>query len=509
MPPRNFNLILFAVVVSILCHLTYRNTRTASIIGEAVDLIEQNYVDPIDRRELVMAAMQGVVTKLDEHSSYFAVDAYESFQDSMHQEFAGIGIYVDQLEPESPVRVVTPLVGSPALRAGVLPNDLIVRVDGQDVSKLPLTEVSDRLKGAPGTTVQLVVRRGDQQQTIDVRRATIELESVVGDHRDSSNRWVYRLQSDPTVAYLRLKSFGEKTVQELQAVLAELDNDYQALVLDLRGNGGGLLYAARDVCDMFLSSGVIVSTRVRGGRIEESYSATAGTLVDPRIPVAVLVDGNSASASEIVAACLQDNGRAIVVGTRSYGKGTVQEIIPLEYGRSALRLTVARYYRPNNKNIHRLSDATEEDEWGVTPDPGFVVPMDMASILKLNLRWRTASYPMLAGIDPPELPIIDPDPAGTAPIQQDLAPQAIEAGPAKTPVVDPESPPESVDAGGQSPPELSAEAQAHVDRGPVELSDDPPLRAAVGALLDRLKSQSVPDSPDSPNSPAAVKRQAA
>ena len=142
MPPRNFNLMLFAVVISILCHFTYRNTRTASILGEAIELIEQNYVDPIDRKRLVMAAMEGVVNQLDEHSSYFAVDAYESFQDSMHQEFAGIGIYVDQPEPGTPVRVVTPLVGSPALRAGVLPNDRIVQVDGQDVSEMELADVS-------------------------------------------------------------------------------------------------------------------------------------------------------------------------------------------------------------------------------------------------------------------------------------------------------------------------------------------------------------------------------
>lgn len=473
MPPRNFNLILFAVVTSLLCHVTYRSARTASIVGEAVDLIEQNYVDPVDRDELLAAAMQGIVSGLDEHSSYFAVDAYSSFQDNMHQEFAGIGIYVDQPDAQQPVRVVTPLVGSPALKAGVLPNDLIVKVDGEDVSSMELPKVSERLKGPPGTTVSLEVRRGEQTKQVTVERATIELESIVGDHRDEENEWVFRLESEPGVAYVRVKSFGEKTVRELEDVLQELDNDFDALVLDLRGNGGGLLYAARDVCDMFLSSGQIVSTRVRDGRIEESYAATPGTLVAPEKPMAILIDGDSASASEIVAACLQDNRRATIVGTRSYGKGTVQEIMPLQYGRSALRLTVARYFRPNNKNIHRAADATDDDEWGVTPDAGFVIPMDEQALIKLAMRWREASFPMLAGIETP-------------PPTEEISPPAAASG-------DPSQPPsgaakQPTSSANLAPPEretvtLSESAQQNLSRGPATLADDPPLRAAVGALL--------------------------
>lgn len=503
MPPRNFNLILFAVVVSILCHVTYRNARTASILGEAIELIERNYVDPIERNRLVTAAMEGVVSQLDEHSSYFAVDAYESFQDSMHQEFAGIGIYVDQPEQGEPVRVVTPLVHSPALRAGVLPNDRIVQVDAQDVSAMPLAEVSDRLKGPPGTMVSLVVRRGEQDISMTVQRATIELESVVGDHRGASNEWVYRLASEPAVAYIRVKSFGEKTVRELEKVLTALDNDYEALVLDLRGNGGGLLYAARDVSDMFLSKGLIVSTRTRGGEIENSYSATPGTLVDPSKPVAVLVDENSASASEIVAACLQDNRRATIVGTRSYGKGTVQEIMPLQYGRSALRLTVAKYYRPNNKNIHRATDATEQDDWGVRPDEGYVIPMEPAAIAKLSDKWREASFPMLVGIEPPrivapsdaQLPVGDTE----APVGDTEAITHEENGTGAETATAPLS--SGPDAGmnstqnGSSPATLSDQAKANILRGPEALADDPPLRAAVGRLL--RQTQSASDSEES------------
>lgn len=480
MPPRNFNLILFAVVTSILCHITYRNARTASIVGEAIDLVEQHYVDPVERDQLLTAAMRGIVNSLDEHSSFFAVDAYSSFQDSMHQEFAGIGIYVDQPDPSEPVRVVTPLVGSPALEAGLLPNDLIVSVDGMDVSSMELPLVSARLKGTPGTSVSLGVLRGEETVSMTVQRATIELESIVGDHRDADNRWVYRLDSDPSVAYIRVKSFGEKTVHELEAVLKELDNDFAALVLDLRGNGGGLLYAARDVCDMFLSSGQIVSTRVRDGTIEESYAATPGTVVNLAKPMAVLIDRDSASASEIVAACLQDNRRATVVGTRSYGKGTVQEIIPLQYGRSALRLTVARYYRPNNKNIHRAADATEQDEWGVTPDPGFVIPMDDEALIQLAIRWREASFPMLAGIETPEMETL---PRVAPKAESPATDPGVDADPSKS--LPGEQPPAVAIATREAPQsvELSEQAEQNIAQGPQELAEDPPLRAAVGHLL--------------------------
>jgi carboxyl-terminal processing protease len=261
---------------------------------------------------------------------------------------------------------------------------------------MDLHDVSTRLKGQVGTTVKLTIRRDDRRVEMSVRRGCIELESVIGDYRDAENRWVYRLLDDPSIAYVRLTSFGEKTVDELEQVLAKLNNDFSALVLDLRGNGGGLLHAAVDVSNMFLNSGKIVSTRTRGGKIEDRFNAEPGTLVDTDRPLAILLDGNSASASEIVAACLQDNDRAVVVGTRSYGKGTVQNILPLQYGRSALRLTVARYYRPNGLNIHRAKDATEEDQWGVRPDDGLEVELDEASLEKLAKRWREASYPSLS-----------------------------------------------------------------------------------------------------------------
>ncbi|MDA8743135.1 S41 family peptidase [Rubripirellula amarantea] len=419
MPPRHLNFILITAAISLLCYVTHRRTRSAMLIGDAVNLIDAFYVEPVDRDTLLTSAMKGLTDGLDEHSEYIPGEAYATFQDNMHQEFAGIGIFVEPQDDGQPVRVVTPLVGSPALLAGLLPGDEIIGVDGEDVSSMSLQEVSTKLRGPIGTQVRLKLRRGDKPQItkpsedetdplgttepeepktvleVTVTRDRIQLNSVLGDYRDEDDKWVYRLKDDSSIAYLRMTSFGEKTEAELRKALNELNNDFDALVLDLRGNGGGLLNSAVEIADMFLESGNIVSTRIRGGVIEDNFDATPGTLVSLDKPIAILIDGSSASASEIVAAAIKDNGRGIVVGTRSYGKGTVQNILPLQYGRSALRLTVARYYRPNGVNIHRGKDDKDEDPWGVSPDERGLAELQPEDIEKIAQRWKVASYPSL------------------------------------------------------------------------------------------------------------------
>src|SRR5690606_28656650 len=170
-------------------------------------------------------------------------------------------------------------------------------------------------------------------------------------------------------------------------------------ILDVRANAGGLLLSAVEVCDDFLDSGRIVTIKKRGGVVDNEFDATPGTLVDPDIAVTVLIDGNSASASEILAACLQDHGRATIVGSRSFGKGTVQNLLPLEFGRSALKLTTARYYRPNGRNIHRIDNAPEEEEWGVVPDQGFAIKISEEGYRKLVQHWQQVSYPISSNKD--------------------------------------------------------------------------------------------------------------
>jgi len=401
---RNLNVILIALTVSILCYATAARAKKAILVGEAINLIDRFYVDPVDDADLVEAAMTGLTSQLDEHSEFIPPRMYGAFQDVIEQEFAGIGILVEQPDPTKPVRVITPLVGSPALAAGLLPGDEILNVDGKDVSSMVIGDVSNLLRGPVGTSVTITLGRKsdtDDQQRVDISlsRKTIELESVVGDHRDAQNNWVFQLTDHPEIAYLRLTSFGEKTVREFRQVVKSLPTECRSMIVDVRANAGGLLNAAVDICDEFLESGRIVTIKRRGGEIDSMYDASSGMLVNSEMQIVILIDGNSASASEILAACLQDHDRAKIVGSRSFGKGTVQNVLSLDYGRSALKLTTARYYRPNGHNIHRLKDATPEDEWGVMPDEGLDVAIDDETYTKLFQRWQKSSFPVLDGKD--------------------------------------------------------------------------------------------------------------
>ncbi len=399
MPPRNIHIIIVAIFICSVCFVTAKRAKRAMLVGDAIDLIDRYYVDPVESGSLVEAAMAGLTASLDQHSEFIPADMYSAFNDVIQQEFAGVGILVEQPEPGKPVRVITPLVGSPALMAGLMPADQIVSVGGEDVSKMEIRDVSNRLRGPVNTDVVIGVRRevDDKTENLEIRltRKSIALESVVGDHRDVDDHWVFRLRKYPEIAYVRVTSFGEKTEGELRQVfLEELGSDYEALILDVRGNSGGLLVSAVNICDQLIDTGRIVTIKTRGGKIDSKYDATPVTLVPKEIPVVVLIDGNSASASEILAACLQDHGRATTIGTRSFGKGTVQNVLPLESGRSALKLTTARYYRPNGKNIHRIDNAPEDEEWGVSPDEGMAVTMTDEAYRELVQKWQRASFPV-------------------------------------------------------------------------------------------------------------------
>jgi carboxyl-terminal processing protease len=400
MPARNVHIIITACLIAVLCFSTARRVQRSLVLGDAIDLIDRYYVDPIESSALIEAAMNGLTSKLDQHSEFIPADMYSAFNDMLHQEFAGVGILVEQPEAGQPVRVITPLVGSPALEAGIMPGDAIIAVNDEDVSTQEIREVSNRLRGPIGTEVVVKVRRNveeiDKDLEIRLMRQTISLESVVGDHRDADNRWIFRLRQHPRIAYIRVTSFGEKTAGELREVLTELNSDFDSLILDVRANAGGLLLSAVEVCDDFIDAGRIVTIKKRGGEIDSKFDATRGMLIDKAIPLVVLIDGNSASASEIVAACMQDHSRATIVGSRSFGKGTVQNVLPLEFGRSALKLTTARYYRPNGRNIHRIDDAPEEEEWGVSPDDGLYVPIEGDAYRELVQHWQRVSYPVTA-----------------------------------------------------------------------------------------------------------------
>jgi carboxyl-terminal processing protease len=258
------------------------------------------------------------------------------------------------------------------MRAG----DEILEINGQTTEEISLKEAVNLMRGLPGTPISIKIQHlgEDQPFELTLKRDIIPIESVLGDTRHDDGSWRFVLESHPQIAYVRITTFGEQTVVELKHAFAFDDEEVAALIIDLRSNAGGLLTAAVETCDLFLDSGDIVSTRGRNGVERQSYPAAAGpTIVDPHIPTVILTNKYSASASEIVAACLQDHQRAVIVGQRSWGKGTVQNIIPLENGKSALKLTTATYWRPSGQNIHRKETATEDDAWGVRPNDGFEV----------------------------------------------------------------------------------------------------------------------------------------
>jgi carboxyl-terminal processing protease len=390
MPRRNLYLLFGISLVSIVCYQQARSSqrdrygRMFETFTEVMHEIETSYVEPVDERDLFEGALAGMVSRLDEHSAYFNPQEYGELQEDLDQRFGGIGIQVSLENETRQLLVLSPLVGTPAYRAGIVAGDKIVEIDGESTDGFTLDDAVKRLRGEPGEVVRMKVLRADGEiAEHEIERAIIKVDTVLGDVRRPDDRWNFFLDGEEGIGYLRLTSFSEDTEVELTAALEWLAaREMKGLILDLRNNPGGLLDAAVKACDLFVERGVIVTTRGRDGVSQEKYEAQPdGTYRG--FPMAVLVNGYSASASEIVAACLQDHRRATIVGERTYGKGSVQHIIPLEEDTSALKLTMASYWRPSGRNIHRLKKAKEEDEWGVRPDAGFEVKVEGEELEKM------------------------------------------------------------------------------------------------------------------------------
>ncbi len=341
------------------------------LFADTLDQVERNYVKPVDRRELMEAAIRGMLSKLDPHSTYIGPKELDRFKTSVENEFGGIGVTVTVAE--GLITVATPLFGTPAYRAGLRAGDAIVEIDGKSARGISIDEAIARVKGPVGTTVKLTIQHaGGDSETVDVERAVVRVESVLGERRNPDDTWNYWLDEEQKLGYIRVVNFGRHTADELRSALGELQRDgLRGLILDLRFNPGGLLSAAIEVSDLFLTKGRIVSTAGRSTRERKWEAHEAGTF--DGFPLVVLVNRQSASASEIVAAALQDHGRAAIAGQRTWGKGSVQNVIELEDGKSALKLTTAGYLRPSGANIHRFPGAAESDAWGVRPDSGLEV----------------------------------------------------------------------------------------------------------------------------------------
>ncbi|UUO05590.1 S41 family peptidase [Blastopirellula sp. J2-11] len=391
MPRRNLTIIFVIAFLSLICYGAASRNRFMRLFGESLDIISYEYVRSIDTETLFNSAMNGMTMELDQNSTYIPPVEFEDFREELDQEFGGIGIHVMYDEKNDQMLVVTPVSGTPAYAAGVQAGDVIVAIDGKKVAVDGFEKAVQRLRGVVGTTVKLQVQHiGQTKPTeIEVERARIQVASVLGDTHDGAGDWNYYLEAYPRIGYIRIESFGDLTADEFRGAWESIDGKVDGLIVDVRNNPGGYLTAAEEICDMFLDQGVIVSTRGRDGRIEEISEATSTDTIIPKdLPVVVLVNQYSASASEIVAACLQDHDRAVIIGQRSYGKGTVQSIFPLDRAQRALKITTATYWRPSEQNIHRFPDYGDDDPWGVSPNEGFDIPLSDED-LKNMLRSRS------------------------------------------------------------------------------------------------------------------------
>ena len=315
---------------------TYRQLKLFSDVFERV---RAEYVEEVTDEELIEFAIQGMLTELDPHSSYLDADSYKDMRVQTKGEFGGLGIEVTM--ESGFVKVVSPIDDTPAHRAGVEAGDLITHLDGESVLGLSLNEAVDRMRGKVNTDLTLTIRReGQEPFDVVITRDVIRIQSV-------------RSRREGNIGYVRVTAFNQQTTPGLEKAITklreEIGEDIEGYVIDLRNNPGGLLDQAVSVSDAFLEQGEIVSTRGREIEGAQRFNADPGDLADGK-PVVVLINGGSASASEIVAGALQDHNRGIVMGTRSFGKGSVQTIIPLG-SHGAMRLTTARYYTPSGRSI--------------------------------------------------------------------------------------------------------------------------------------------------------------
>ncbi len=341
-------------------------------IARVRDLIADEWVEEptAERRERMRyGAVEGMASQLDPYSEFIPPEKKDRFDEETNGEFGGLGILIDL--DRGHVVVSAPMEGTPAWEAGVLPGDRVLEIDGAKYEFASKDEATKKLRGLVGTSIELLVENPRRPAPVKLRitRAVIKMQSVKG---------VRLIPAPEKIGHLRITGFQEPTLDEFDRAIAHLSSSgaLSGLVIDLRGNPGGFLQKATDIAARFLDKGsVVVITRSRGGKNESK------TVADPprdapviRVPTAILLDGGSASASEVLAGALRDNGRASLVGARSFGKGSVQSIFPIDDGKAKLKLTTHHYCTPSGRRIHRLEGMTEKDEWGLVPD--IAVPVE-------------------------------------------------------------------------------------------------------------------------------------
>lgn len=356
--------------------------KQLDLFADVFERVRSEYVEEVSDEQLIEAAIDGMLTSLDPHSSYLNKKNFADMRVQTRGEFGGLGIEVTT--ENGLVKVISPMDDTPAARAGVQPGDYITHLNDEPIVGLSLNEAVEKMRGPVGSDIKVTIRRQAVAEPIQLSltRASIKVQSV-------------RFRAEDNIGYIRISSFNEQTQPGLDKAMAKLKEQIgpklAGYVLDLRNNPGGLLDQAVSVSDTFLEKGrEIVSTRGRGGKEGDRYTAKPGDAAEG-LPVVVLINGGSASASEIVAGALQDHKRAVVMGTQSFGKGSVQTIIPLQGQQSAMRLTTARYYTPSGRSIQQL---------GITPDIE-VQPAKVEELAQVAQRRREADLPnALRNTDP-------------------------------------------------------------------------------------------------------------
>ncbi len=319
-----------------------------NLFGEVMERAKMSYVEEIDDKQLIESAINGMLVSLDPHSSYLDAQSFKYMNEQTKGKFGGLGIEVTM--EQGVVKVVSPIDDTPAAKAGIKPGDYITNIDGEQVMGMTLNDAVDKMRGKVGTKVKLTIRRLNEKPfDVTLKREEVKIQSVKNDLKDDE------------VAYIRITSFSEDTDKMVEKAVKkaqkELKGKLKGLVIDVRNNPGGLLDQAVNISDLFLNQGEIVSTRSRNEEDTVKYTANPGDIAE-NLPIVILINDGSASASEIVAGALQDHKRAVVLGEKSFGKGSVQTVIPLgKYG--AMRLTTARYYTPSGRSIQAT---------GIVPD---------------------------------------------------------------------------------------------------------------------------------------------
>jgi carboxyl-terminal processing protease len=369
-----------------------------NLFGEVFDRVRSDYVEPVSDQKLIESALNGMLTSLDPHSSYMNDKSFDDMKVQTKGEFGGLGIEVTM--ENGLVKVVSPIDDTPAAKAGIKPGDFISEIDGQQVMGMTLSDAVDKMRGPAGSTVKITILREGAKEPfgVSMKRDVIKIQSV-------------RSRSEGDIVYLRITSFSENTADAMIAAYEKEKKNIgkpKGVVLDLRNNPGGLLDQAIAVSDAFLDKGEIVSTRSRNPADSRRYSATPGDITNG-LPIVLIINEGSASASEIVAGALKDHKRAVALGVKSFGKGSVQTVIPID-GHGAIRLTTARYYTPSGTSIQAT---------GITPDivvqQAKVEALTSAMTLsEATLRGHLNNDQSKDGKDTPVAPLPKPEPSVTS-----------------------------------------------------------------------------------------------